>query len=214
MFEVTGIYLVTDRAMCGKRPVFEVVAEAVRGGVRMVQVREKELSTRAFIDEARRIKEVLAPLRVPLIINDRVDVALAVGADGVHLGQNDMPPKEARKIMGEEAIIGLSVETWEDVLKAEAEEVNYLGVSPIFPTPTKTDTKGVWGIEGLRRIREFSRHPLVAIGGLKVDNMIPVLEAGADAIAVVSAICAAPDPFFAARSLYEIYEKYGHKKIK
>jgi thiamine-phosphate pyrophosphorylase len=179
----------------------EVVLQAVRGGVSAVQLREKDLLTRFFVEEALAIKTLLAPYRVPLIINDRIDVALAAGADGVHVGQDDMPYPLARKLMGPGAIIGLSVETWDDVEQAQSYDCDYLGVSPVYTTPTKTDTKKPWGIEGLARIRAFSRHPLVAIGGLQAGNAADVLRAGADAIAVVSAICAATDPFAAARDL-------------
>ena len=175
--------------------------QAVQGGVASVQLREKGLSTRAFVEEALRIKALLAPLGVPLIINDRVDVALAVGAEGVHVGQSDMPSEIARKLMGPKAILGLSVETWEDVVRAQNQPVDYLGVSPVFATPTKSDTRGAWGLEGLARIRAFSRHPLVAIGGLHAGNIAAVLQAGAQGIAVVSAICASEDPTQAAQDL-------------
>ena len=199
-----GLYLVTDRGLCGQRPLTDVVLQAIRGGASCVQLREKGASTRAFVEEARRIKELMVPFRVPLIINDRLDVALAVGADGVHVGQDDMPYEIARKLMGPKAIIGLSVETWEDVERAEALDAAYLGVSPIFATPTKTDTKGAWGLDGLARIRTFSRHPLVAIGGLNASNAEAVVMAGADGVAVVSAICASPDPLATSRELAEI----------
>ncbi len=196
-----GLYLVTDRRLCGDRSVEDVVLGAVKGGVSYVQLREKELSTRRFIEEAHKIKELLIPLKVPLIINDRVDVVLAVGADGVHVGQDDMPYQIARELLGPHAIIGLSVETWEDVQRAEELDVDYLGVSPVFETPTKTDTKGAWGLDGLARIRAYSRHELVAIGGLNKENIPAVVKAGADTVAVVSALCAAPDPPAAAREL-------------
>ena len=158
------------------------------------------------MEEAERIKRLLAPYGVPLIINDRVDVALAVGADGVHVGQDDMPYPLARRLLGPKAIIGLSVETVEQVLEAEQYDVDYLGVSSIFETPTKTDTKGSWGLEGLARVRKLSRHRLVAIGGLNASNAESVVRAGADSIAVVSAICAAPDPYEAAATLSRIIE--------
>ena len=201
-----GLYLVTDRDLCGARPLEEVVLLSVRGGAACVQIREKNLSTRAFIEEALRIKEILAPFGVPLIINDRVDVALAVRADGVHVGQDDMPYETARRLMAPGALIGLSVEAWEDVERAEALDVDYLGVSPVFETPTKTDTKGSWGIEGIERIRAFSRHPLVAIGGMNPSNAGAAVRAGADAVAVVSAVCAAPDPMQVSRDLSRIIE--------
>jgi thiamine-phosphate pyrophosphorylase len=201
-----GLYLVTDRDLCGDKPLEEVVLQAVRGGAACVQLREKNVSTRFFIHEAARIKSRLAPFHVPLIINDRVDVALAVGADGVHVGQDDMPYAVARRLMGPKAMIGLSVETWEDVEKAQVLDVDYLGVSPVFETPTKTDTKGSWGLQGLSRIRAWSRHPLVGIGGLNRSNAAEVILAGADSVAVVSAICAAADPCRAAQELSAIIQ--------
>ena len=199
-----GLYFVTDRGLCGDKTLADVVLQAIRGGAACVQLREKDVTTRFFVEEALRIKALLAPFKVPLIINDRLDVALAVKADGVHVGQEDMPYEIARKLMGPGAIIGLSVETWEDVERAQGLDVDYLGVSPVFATPTKTDTKEPWGREGLARIRAFSRHPLVGIGGLNASNAEAVVMAGADSVAVVSAICAAPDPFTASRELTEI----------
>jgi len=199
-----GLYLVTDRGLCGDRSLEDVVLRSVRGGARYVQIREKDQSTRDFIEEAVRIKHILEPFHVPLIINDRIDVALAMKADGVHVGQDDMPYAMARALMGPSAIVGLSVERWEDVEEAEVLDCDYIGVSPVFDTPTKTDTKGAWGLDGLARIKAFSRHPLVAIGGLNASNTADVVKAGADCVAVVSAICAAPDPEAASRELSEI----------
>ena len=208
-----GLYLVTDRELCGTRGVESVVEQAVRGGVRYVQLREKETSTRDFVTLAEHIKRILTPMHIPLIINDRLDVALAVGADGVHVGQEDMPYRTARQILGPSAIIGLSVENWEDVVAAQNLDVNYLGVSPVFATPTKTDTKGVWGLEGLTRVKAYSRHPLVGIGGINADNAEAVVMAGADCVAVVSAICAAIDPFQATKDLDEIVHRALHKRV-
>lgn len=199
-----GLYLVTDRDLSLGRPLEEVVLQAVRGGVSAVQLREKHASTRFFVQEAQRIKDLLAPYNVPLLINDRVDVALAIGADGVHIGQSDMPYPLARQLLGQKAIIGLSVETKEQVQQAEAYEVDYLGVSPIFETSTKTDTVGSWGLAGLAWVRTVSRHPLVAIGGLNAANAASVIRAGADSIAVVSAICSAPEPQAAAEALNKV----------
>jgi thiamine-phosphate pyrophosphorylase len=199
-----GLYFVTDRGLCGDKTLADVVLQAIRGGAACVQLREKDVTTRFFVEEALQIKALLASFKVPLIINDRLDVALAVEADGVHVGQEDMPYEIARKLMGPRAIIGLSVETWEDVERAQGLDVDYLGVSPVFATPTKTDTKEPWGREGLARIRAFSRHPLVGIGGINASNAEAVVIAGADSVAVVSAICAAPDPFMVSRELTEI----------
>jgi thiamine-phosphate pyrophosphorylase len=206
MKKIKGLYLVTDRDLCGGRPLDEIVLAALRGGAACVQLREKNLPTRSFVEEARSIKSLLAPFKVPLIINDRIDVALAVEAEGVHIGQEDMPYPLARRILGSRVIIGLSVETWDDVELAEQWDVDYLGVSPVFETPTKTDTRGTWGLEGIARIRAYSRHPLIAIGGLNATNAGAAMQAGADGIAVVSAICAAPDPFMAAQELCGIID--------
>lgn len=201
-----GLYLVTDRGLAGDRPLEEVVLAAVEGGAGVVQLREKELATRAFVESARRLKALLEPRGIPLIVNDRVDVALAAGADGVHLGQEDIAYPDARALLGPDAIIGLSVETPEDVREAEGFDVDYLGVSPIFPTPTKSDTKGAWGLDGLAEVRRMSRHRLVAIGGLNATNAADAIRAGADAVAVVSAICAAADPRRAAEELAAVVD--------
>lgn len=204
------LYLVTDRGLIRNRSLEEVVLRAVRGGVTMVQLREKQATTREFITLAERLLDRLGPLGVPLIINDRVDVALAVGADGVHIGQEDMRYPITRRLLGPKAIIGLSVETMEQLEEAEAYDVDYVAISPVFPTPTKMDTKGAWGLEGLAEARRRSRHKLVAIGGIGPQNAVEVLRAGADGLAVVSAICAAADPEAAARTLREAFRSLAH----
>ncbi|GAK52234.1 thiamine-phosphate pyrophosphorylase 2 [Candidatus Moduliflexus flocculans] len=201
--QIHGIYFVTDRELLKGKSLEETVLHAVQGGVSLVQLREKTLPTRAFIATAQRLKTALKPYHVPLIINDRIDVALAAEADGVHIGQDDMPYPLARKLLGAQAIIGVSVENMEQVLEAEAWEVDYLGVSAIFATPTKTDIKRAWGLDGLREVKRRSRHPLVAIGGIHSDNAADVMQAGADSIAVVSAICAANDPLGATQQLLQ-----------
>lgn len=202
-----GVYLVTDRELCRGRALEDVVLKAVRGGVSCVQLREKTLSTKDFVNEAIRIKERLRPVSVPLIINDRIDVALACSADGVHIGGNDMPYAVTRRLMGPRAIIGVSVETWDDVEYFQDIDVSYIAASPVFATPTKTDTGEPWGLEGLRAIKSFSRHPLVAIGGINESNARDVVEAGADSLAVVSWICAADDPETVACRLRNIIDE-------
>ncbi len=201
-----SLYLVTDRDLIGGRPLLEVILAAVKGGVTVVQLREKKCSTREYVELASEIRTRLAGHHIPLIINDRLDVALASGADGVHIGQNDMPYPEARRIMGRDAIIGLTVESEAQALVAEKLDADYLGVSTIFPTPTKTDTTYVWGIEGLVKLARKSRHRLVAIGGLNQKNAAEIIKAGARGAAVVSAICAAEDPESAARELRTIID--------
>ena len=200
MFDYS-LYLVTDRALSLGRSTVEVVRAAIRGGVSCVQLREKGCSTREFMDEARLLKALLAGTGVPLFINDRLDVALAVGADGVHLGQNDLPIADARRLVGNRMIIGISAESVADAVRAEAEGADYIGASPVFTTPTKTDTAPPLGLDGLRAIRRAVQLPLVAIGGINADNAAAVLRAGADGLAVVSAIVSAPCPRTAAAAL-------------
>lgn len=196
-----SLYLVTDQRLCGEKSVLDVVGLAVRGGASMVQLREKRLDMRSLVDLARALKGLLEPFGVPLIINDRVDAALAVGAAGVHLGQHDMPAELARHLLGSRALIGLSVERLGQIHEAERLDVDYYGVSPIFPTPTKPDLHTAWGLAGLAMARQATARPLVAIGGIGMENAESVFRAGADGVAVVSAICAAPDPLKAAEAL-------------
>jgi len=196
-----SLYLVVGRSFTCGRELPELVAEAVAGGVTMVQLREKEADLREFVALAEVLKQTLLPTGVPLIINDSVEVAQRVGADGVHLGQSDLPAGEARRILGSSAYIGLSVETKEQALRAETLEVDCLGVSPVFASSSKTDTGTPWGLDGLSWLRAHSRHVLVGIGGITPDNAGSVLRAGAHGVAVISAICSAPSPGSAAKSL-------------
>jgi len=178
-----------------------VVSLAVKGGVTMVQLREKHGDVRAFIERAAAVKEVLRGEHVPLIINDRVDVALAVDADGVHLGQSDMPAPVARCLLGDEKLLGLSIEDAEQLHEANALPIDYIGLSAIFSTPTKTDTKKAWGIDGLYWALRNTPLPVVAIGGINDSNLDAVIATGVHGIAVVSAICRAGKPDEAARRL-------------
>ena len=185
----------------------DVVAAAVRGGVSCVQLREKNLSTRKFLAKALMLKKLLAPHGVPLVINDRIDIALACDAEGVHLGQSDLPVDKARRLLPPGIFIGLSVETLDEVLHSATLPLDYLGVSPIFSTPTKTDTKNAWGLDGLAAVRAATQLPLVAIGGIHVGNAREVLRAGADSLAIVSVICAADDPRGAAANLRTVCDE-------
>jgi thiamine-phosphate pyrophosphorylase len=195
------LYLVTDRALARGRDLVELVGRAVEGGVTVVQLREKQASTRELVRVAEALHALLVPRRVPLVVNDRIDVALAVGAAGVHVGQNDMKPATARRLLGDGKLLGVSVSTVEEALRAEGDGADYLGVSPVYATPTKKDAPTPVGLAGLVALRAATRLPLVAIGGLHADNLAPVLRSGADGIAVVSAIMAADDPTAAARTL-------------
>ena len=197
------LYLVTDQAACLGRDFFWVVEEAVKGGVTMVQLREKSLPTRAFIDRAKRLKDLLKLYNVPLIINDRVDIALAVDADGVHVGQSDMHYDTLKNLLPKGKIIGISAEKQENVFEAESWDISYLAVSPLYATPSKTDTEKPWETEGLNWVRNNSRHPLVVIGGLNITNSNEAIQNGANGIAVISAICSAKSPREAARLILD-----------
>ncbi len=199
-----SLYLVTDRDLSRGRATLKVVKAGVTGGVTCVQLREKNCSTRKFIKEALSVKEYLKKHNIPLIINDRVDVAQAIGADGVHLGQTDMPLTMAKDILKGSMIIGISVESLEDAIRAEKDGADYIGISPIFATPTKTDTSPPLGLEGLKEISRAVSLPKVAIGGLNKENAGEVIFNGADGIAVVSAIVSADDPRKAAEELIHI----------
>jgi thiamine-phosphate pyrophosphorylase len=202
-----SLYLVTDRGLARGRSTLDIVNAAVSGGVTCVQLREKDCPTLEFIEQALAIKNFLAAREVPLIINDRIDVALAVAAAGVHLGQSDMPLEMARKITGRSMLIGISAESVQDAVEAEKGGADYLGVSPIYATPTKSDTAPPLGLEGLREIRNRVKIPLVAIGGLNKSTAAEVIRHGADGVAVVSAIVAADDPGKSALNLKQIIDK-------
>ena len=181
-----------------------IVREAAAGGVTMVQLREKDCSTSEFITLARELKTALQPLGIPLIINDRVDVALAVDADGLHIGQSDMPYETARALLGKGKIIGLSVETMDEVIAANALDVDYIGISPVYATPTKIDTLTPFGLAGIDEVMRLSHHRCVAIGGMNRDTIGEVIARGVEGVAVVSAIVAADSPREASAELAAI----------
>ena len=191
--------------MTAARGLVETVAAALAGGVTMVQLRDKEGPARALVEAGRALLAVLRPRGIPLLVNDRVDVAHAIGADGVHVGQDVLSPAAARTLLGPDAIIGLS-------LHAAAQqstigpEVDYVGIGPVFPTGSKTDAAPALGVAGFGTLRSQIALPVVAIGGLTAANTPEVIAAGAEGIAVVSAICTATDPAAAARALRQAVE--------
>ncbi|MCQ2348056.1 MAG: thiamine phosphate synthase [Paludibacteraceae bacterium] len=204
------LYLVTDRELCGGRPLEKVVEEAVKGGCTMVQLREKDLCTRDFIAQARAIQQVLNGTGVPLLINDRVDVALAIGADGVHLGQSDMSPVDARRLLGPDAIIGLSIEQVEQIYAANQMPIDYVAVSPVFPTRTKLDTCTPLGLIGSRAVVERSVKPVIGIGGINRQTALQAMQCGLKGIAVVSDIMSADCPKQVAQELKTIISQYAN----
>lgn len=185
---------------------FRTILAAVEGGVTIVQLREKEISARAYIDIGKKLLCLLKPLGIPLIINDRVDVAHAIKADGVHLGQSDLSVSEARAILGKQALIGLSVENLEQAKIAFREEVDYLAASPLFHTKTKTDCSSPWGLQGLKELCALSKYPVIAIGGINETNAKQIIDCGAKGVAVVSSIFNAPCPQTAARRIKNALE--------
>lgn len=199
-----SVYLVTDESLALGRPVEQVVCAAAGGGVTVVQLRDKQSSTRAFLDLTAKIRPVLHSRNIPLVINDRLDWAMACGADGVHFGQDDLPCRDARRIAGPDLVIGVSVGSPEEARAAEREGADYVAASPVWSTPTKPDAPPPVGLDGLRAIRAATRLPVVAIGGIHAGNAADVIRAGASGVAVVSAIMSAPDPAAAARALRRI----------
>lgn len=195
-----SLYLVTDRALAGERDFEDLVGRAIRGGCTLVQLREKEASSGEFYERALRLKKVTDYFHVPLIIDDRIDIMLAVDAAGVHLGQSDLPAEAARQIIGPDKILGVSARTVEDAEKAESDGADYLGVGAVYPTTTKGDAEKV-SREELEKICSTVSIPVVAIGGLNARN-IPSLEgSGISGVAIVSAIMAQDRPEEAARLL-------------
>jgi thiamine-phosphate pyrophosphorylase len=196
-----SLYLVTDRALSLGRSNLEVIEAAVSGGVTLVQLREKEASTQDFYQEGLNIKDYLEAARIPLIINDRIDVALALDADGVHLGQEDMPVDVARKILGPCKIIGASAFTTQEAVAAESMGADYLGLSPIFVTTTKPELVAEIGLEGISSLKQAVKIPIVGIGSMHQSNAYEAVRAGLDGVAVVSAICSQEDPKAAAAAI-------------
>ncbi len=187
------LYLVISEADGAGRDFLQVAEQAIAGGVDLIQLREKNCPTEAFAEKAVGLKKITDREGIPLIINDNVEVAMEIGAAGVHVGNHDMPPVAIRPSFLNK-IIGYSIEYLEQLSNAQTTVADYLGVSPIFRTPTKKDTVTEWGLKGITKIRTLTSKPLVAIGRLHRGNARQVMEAGADCLAVVSAICAAPDP--------------------
>ncbi|WP_136255802.1 thiamine phosphate synthase [Onishia niordana] len=195
-----SLYLVTDTRLCAGTGIIDTVLAAVRGGVTMVQLRDKEASDTELIAQAQTLMKALRGSGVPLIINDRLEVALAAKADGLHIGQGDGDVSEARRKLGPDAILGLSVENRTQLRALNKQELDYIGLGPVFATTSKQDHALPLGVEGLTELVTASPLPTVAIGGLKVEHAEAILATGADGLAVISAICGQVDPQAAARA--------------
>jgi thiamine-phosphate pyrophosphorylase len=204
------LYALLDPAVAGGRTLTDLAARILDSAT-LVQLRDKHGSTRAMVEEARALREVLEPAGVPLLINDRVDVALAAEADGVHIGQDDMPVPDARLLLGRTAIIGLSIKTLDEAKAAPLELLDYVAIGGIYGTTSKESAKSPIGLDGLRalvqaiRVRN-AKFPICAIAGINASNAAAVIEAGADGVAVISALSMASDPAQAARELLGVVD--------
>jgi thiamine-phosphate pyrophosphorylase len=205
------LYALVDPERAGGRDLAQLAWQLADGGATLVQLRDKHGSTQAMVETARAIREKLAPLRVPFLVNDRADVAFAAGADGVHLGQDDMAVEDARRLLGPHAVIGLSIKTLEQAARAPVEHLDYVCIGGVFATSSKDNPDPPIGLAGLRTIFAKMRSrdpdlPIGAIAGIDASNAASVIGAGADGVAVISALSLAPDPQAAARDLRAIVE--------
>ena len=203
-----SLYLVTDRG--SDENFCRIVEQAVQSGVTMVQLREKMADTRSFYELALRVKKITSAHDVPLIINDRLDIALAVDADGLHVGQEDLPVAVARRFLGDDKILGATAATVQDALAAERDGADYIGSGAVYPTSTKPN-KPVLPLHVLTQIKQAVRVPVVAIGGITADNVAPLLLAGVDGVAVVSAIMSSSDPAAVSKAFKKILLEHGCK---
>lgn len=197
------LYLVTDRGILGNKNLYVSIEQAIQGGVGLVQLREKNTTSREFYDIALRVKKITEKYNIPLIINDRLDIALAIDADGLHIGPDDIPITVARKLLGSDKILGASTSNLNEALEAQNQGADYLGVGAMFPTKTKEDTESV-SIKNLELIRSSIQIPVVGIGGINESNAKEVMSTGVEGIAVVSAILGKDDVFIAAKNLYNL----------
>lgn len=201
-----SVYVIADRRGAGERSILEVVQAAIKGGATVIQLREKEASTREMLRFGRALQGLTRAAGLPLIINDRLDVALALDAEGVHVGQDDMPAEVARRLIGPDKILGVSAETVAQAQAAEAAGADYLGVGDIFGTPSKPDAGAPIGLTHFAEIVCCVSLPVVGIGGITRENAAGVIQAGAVGVAVISAVVGAPDPEAAAWRLRQIVE--------
>jgi len=204
------LYLVAGSSDVDQRGLDVIVRQAVEGGVTLFQLREKTLATGAFIESARNLRDALRGTEVRLLINDRVDVALAADVDGIHIGQEDITARDARKLLGEEKLIGLTVRDAKEIAEAPIAALDYLSIGGVFPTQSKNNTRKPVGLDGLKTLTANARDvcglPITAIAGISQENAGRIMDCGVDGIAVISSVCAQPDPTQAARSLRAIID--------
>jgi len=200
-----SLYLLTDRSLIGSKDFLSSVRGALAGGVTLLQIREKAVSTRDFYSAGLQLKRLAAEFGVPLIVNDRLDLALALDADGLHIGQDDLPLDAAQRIIGKDKILGYSVSTVEEAVYGERMGADYLGAGPVFPSGSKIDAVPPIGLRGLKAIRQSVKIPVVGIGGIGPANLAEVKKCGVDGIAVISGILCREDTECAAKELLELW---------
>jgi len=203
---VCGVYVITDRYINQRHDHISIAMAAIKGGASVIQLRDKNATTKQLLEWAFKLREMTNGTNTLLIINDRVDVALACGADGVHVGDEDMPVAVARKLVGKNMLIGKSVDNVEQAVEAERDGADYVSIGAIFPTSTKPDAAQAVGLDMLRAVKVAVKIPVVAIGGINHENAQHVIKAGADAIAVISAVVNSDDPLNAVEELVRIYK--------
>ncbi len=206
-----SLYLVTDRKCLGKRDFLKSIEEAIRGGVSVVQLREKELGFEEFLNLAKKLKILTDRYKIPLIINDNVKIAKQVDCAGVHIGQDDESLQNARKILGDKKIIGVSVGDENEALMACEGGADYLGIGTVFFTPTKKDIKTPIGLKGLKNIANISPIPKVAIGGINLENLKETMECGIDGVAVISALLTSTNIELTAEQFYKTIKEFTCK---
>lgn len=207
-----SLYLCTDRSLMSSETIQEAVELSIQGGCTIIQLREKECTSREFYEIAKNVKTITDRYKIPLIINDRIDIALAVDADGVHIGQSDLPADTVRKILGEKKILGVSVSTAEEALTAKKDGANYLGVGAMYSTGTKPDAESV-SLNELKNIRNNVDIPIVVIGGINKNTIINFKDCNIDGAAVVSAIISQDDIKAAAKELHTIFKKMKSEEV-
>lgn len=209
-----SLYVITDAGVIGARSLLEVVEAALRGGATVLQYREKKKTTRSMVEEAVALAAVCRRYGVPFIVNDRIDVALAVEADGVHLGQDDMPLETARRLLGPHRLIGITVHNRKEIEEAQRGGADYLSLAPVFATATKPDHQTPMGVDGLKMLLAEVTRPAVAIGGINAENLAQVVRTGVDGVCVVSAVLGRDDPEDAARTLRSLMDEVRRHRIE
>ncbi len=202
-----SLYLITDRFLVGNKDFYYTVEQALAGGVTLLQIREKNIDSLDFYQTSLKLKAIVEKYQVPLIINDRLDIALAVDADGLHIGQQDLPLEKVRGLLGKEKILGYSASTLTEAVYGEKMGADYLGVGPVFFTGSKADIGEIIGLNGLQEIVEHASIPVVGIGGININNLEAIKKTGAQGVSLISAILSSNDPFQAAKELIEKWQQ-------